>query len=130
MKTRIIQLRFLEPMRIVKIGKSRNANGTYSVAYSDVMTVKCRMNQYMTYGNRNNIYDDVVNADDVGFTYRKRYIVSSPRNTLENFVDERMYNNADNIDGYRLIYKGEVFRMKDTKVTIEKEMDYTSHEGS
>lgn len=129
MKTKLIQLRFLEDMRIVKITKTRNQNGTYSVSYEDVMHVKCRMNQFMTYGNRNNIYDDVVNADGVGFTYRKRYIVSSPRNVLENFVDERMYNNSDNIDGYRLIYKGEVFRMKDTKVTIEKEMDYTDGES-
>ena len=129
MKSRIIQNRFLETMQIVKLAKTRNLNGTYSVGYTPVMSIKCRMNQYMTYGNRNNIYDDVVNADGVGFTYRKRYIVSSPRNRLENFVDERMYNNNDNIDGYRLIYKNEVFRMKDTKVTIEKEMDYTGDDS-
>ena len=114
-----MQLSRLKPA-VLKVGtKTKQANGSYIEEYTDVANYKIIL-QELT---------DEVSASIYGADLNKTYRVSSPRQVLEKYLQDKLNNTSDNISKYFLFINNKQYKILSVKehwVDIEFSIEYSS----
>jgi capsular polysaccharide biosynthesis protein len=100
-----MQLSRLKPAVLKVATKTKQANGSYVEEYTKVTDYKVILQELV----------DEVSASMYGANLNKTYRVSSPRETLEIYLQGKLNNTSDNISKYFLFIQDKQYKIVSVK---------------